>query len=571
MSIKDTYFTTLKTWLDALLPYLVGGEDPALRGGLLCPACGVIHGRCHDAEYPFLYMADTTGEKKYLDAARALFDWSENLVCDDGSIYNDGQNDWNGITVFSAIGLVRSLTRHGHLLTDGEKARREKRLRGYADWLAGGITPQKRTNINYHAANALALLLLGRYFGDGRLTALSEELFTYVTGCVTVHGLIYGEGTPVKKLSPRGVHPVDIGYDAEETVPCLIEYAYESGDETKMREAKALAYALLPYLLPDGAWDNSTGTRNVKWTYWGSRTSDGCQAAFNLLGREDSVFAEAAYRNLLLMNACTDGLLCGGSDYAFHGERACIHHAFCHAKVLAQALDEGITEFGRRDIPADHPTGLIPYPETGTLRQAAGGFIADFTAGDFDYMPSGHVSGGAMSLLWHKAYGPVFAAANSDFVLKEAHNQQQTRKKADLGCVCPRVEAEADGIRYSQIYDYNTLLTADGNTVTAKGILCDRAHTPLEGGGFTVKTTVDESGVTIEWASENKNAVLILPVIARENGEKTEGGLIWRKNGATLTVKGEGMDGGTKTVFNLAPGFVTKEARCRGTAEILIQ
>ena len=26
----------------------------------------------------------------------------------------------------------------------------------------------------------------------------------------------------------------------------------------------------------DGGWDNSFGTRNNKWTYWGNRTSDGC-------------------------------------------------------------------------------------------------------------------------------------------------------------------------------------------------------------------------------------------------------------------------------------------------------
>ena len=33
--------------------------------------------------------------------------------------------------------------------------------------------------------------------------------------------------------------------------------------------------AHLEFMLPDGAWDNSWGTRNYKWTYWGSRTSDG--------------------------------------------------------------------------------------------------------------------------------------------------------------------------------------------------------------------------------------------------------------------------------------------------------
>jgi hypothetical protein len=27
----------------------------------------------------------------------------------------------------------------------------------------------------------------------------------------------------------------------------------------------------LEFMLHDGAWDNSWGTRNFKWTYWGNR------------------------------------------------------------------------------------------------------------------------------------------------------------------------------------------------------------------------------------------------------------------------------------------------------------
>ena len=35
----------------------------------------------------------------------------------------------------------------------------------------------------------------------------------------------------------------------------------------------------MEFMLPDGAWDNSWGTRNYKWSWWGSRTSDGCHPA----------------------------------------------------------------------------------------------------------------------------------------------------------------------------------------------------------------------------------------------------------------------------------------------------
>ena len=77
----------LKQWCDALLEYRVEKLHPRLDGALLCPACQVVHGRCGELVYPLLCLADRTGEARYLDAARKLFEWSESLACDDGSIY----------------------------------------------------------------------------------------------------------------------------------------------------------------------------------------------------------------------------------------------------------------------------------------------------------------------------------------------------------------------------------------------------------------------------------------------------------------------------------------------------
>ena len=148
MNPSKAYFDLLKTWTDTLLTYqLSDAAHPSLDGALLCPACGVIHGRCHDAIYPLLYLADATGEEKYLSAARKLYGFMSYMICDDGSLYNDSQSDWNGITVFSAIGMAHALKYHGHLLEKDEKADWEARLHKMALWLMGNITPAKRTNI----------------------------------------------------------------------------------------------------------------------------------------------------------------------------------------------------------------------------------------------------------------------------------------------------------------------------------------------------------------------------------------------------------------------------------------
>lgn len=80
----------LRVWCDKLLELQVTSvNDPALRGGILCPACAGIHGRCFDAIYPFLYLADADGDSRYLEAAKMLFDWAENTVSREDGSYVD--------------------------------------------------------------------------------------------------------------------------------------------------------------------------------------------------------------------------------------------------------------------------------------------------------------------------------------------------------------------------------------------------------------------------------------------------------------------------------------------------
>ena len=560
--IRDEYFRLLKEWLDALLACTVNDPaHPSTDGAVLCPACTHIHGRCHEAVYPLLAMADYTGEAKYLTAARKLFQWSSCMLCDDGSMYNDSQSAWNGTTVFAAISLVKVLQYHGHLLTAEERKAWEDRLFGMAGWLLDGISPEKKNNINYIAANAAAMALIGTYFSQDAMLVRAKQLAEYTCGCITAQGLVYGEGSLKRDATPRGGCAVDIGYNVEETLPSLFEYARAMQDEHAMSVVQKAAKAHLDLMLPDGAWDNSFGTRNFKWAYWGSRTADGCQAMLNALGKTDPVFAEAAYRNLQLYRRCTKGLLYGGLHYRRHGELPCVHHAFCHAKVLAQALDEGIAEFEHTVLPSDDPERLKYYPETETYRLSCGNWRMTVCAGDFPYMKGGHASGGAVTLLWHRTYGPVFAAANTDFSLREPLNQQLTRKKKQLGSLCPRLERKNDGVVWSQVYDLGAAVTsevfADRTVVRVAGTLCDITHVPSAAGEtFTLEYTLTGQGLSVKggFSSGTKTGTaLILPVICDGNVPAVSGrsAVIDGKLRATSSgaIEYEGP------VFNLAPGF----------------
>lgn len=270
-----------------------------------------------------------------LDSGIMLYDWMENNVSQsDGSWINDFSNPWKGTSVFGAISLGEGIKNCGGILESKDLKRMRERLRKAANFIDSFIKFGKSDvkfagpNINYLAAAAHALAISGevldepkfteraKYFGKGSIKYITEKDF-----------LIYGETQPTGLTSPNGCKGVDLGYNVEETIPSLVGYALVTGDKEALDIMEKTMKVHIEFMLPDGAWDNSWGTRNFKWTYWGSRTSDGCQAGFAALADRDSRFYTAALKNLELLSAYTHGgLLYGGPHFRSHGQPPCIHH-----------------------------------------------------------------------------------------------------------------------------------------------------------------------------------------------------------------------------------------------------
>ena len=119
------------------------------------------------------------------------------------------------------------------------------------------------------------------------------------------------------------------------------------GDERLAKQVEISAKAHAEFLLPDGAIDNAAGSRSVKWTYYGSRTSDGALPLWAWCARRGIAWGVRAIdRTLSLLIRCTgeDNLLMGGPDYAVANEPSCVHHTFTHVKSLAELLEEGAPE-----------------------------------------------------------------------------------------------------------------------------------------------------------------------------------------------------------------------------------
>jgi hypothetical protein len=589
-SSPNLYAQLLETWCDGLLTHQETTiHNPALRGALLCPACAIIHGRCGDAVYPLLRVAHTTGKAKYLEAALLVHEWSEQQVSRaDGSWINDVTlSSWKGITVFHSIALAEALHHHGSILDSATRQRWTDRLARAAKFLDTFITIETG-NINYPVTSSHCFALCAQVLGEPHYNDRARQLAHASLDYFTANNLLFGEGHPQTAITAKKCRPVDLGYNVEESLPSLAQYALLTNDKPVLDQTIAALRAHMEFMLPDGAWDNSWGSRNYKWSWWGSRTSDGCHPAYVLLADHEPKFLEAAHRNLELMSACThNNLLYGGPDYFAHGDQPCIHHTFTHAKSLATVLDSNaptITPSPRLTLPRDEPYGLKSYPEIGTHLASIGPWRATVTENDFEYVErvqsggggasgGGHASGGALSLLYHQQLGPILTASMTEYQMIEISNQQVHLDKPHM-CLTPRIES-AGKQTCTSLSDFEATITfllaqvgASKEVIfESKGRLLTASHQPPPTGEahYHLTYTLIQSTVGIAAtvdAPAQTPLQFILPVISRSSEAVSQPNpktiRIQKPNG-TLTIRTTAPEGFApipkERIFNLVPGF----------------
>ena len=570
----NLYSDLLKTWCDALIGLqVVKPEDPAVHGAIKCPACPHIHGRCADALYPLMYLAKTTGDRKYLDAAVRVQAWSDNVTQQDGSWLNEvSGSKWKGITVFGTIALADALHYHGELLDAKVRERWMDRLLRAVKFLDGYMT-MNTGNINYPVTSSLAFAAAGRVLGNDRYAQRAREFARDSLKYFTRNYFLFGEGKPKDATTAKGARPVDLGYNVEESLPALAMYGLMT-DDTDVLECVVNALKThMEFLLPDGGWDNSWGSRNYKWTWWGSRTSDGCQPAYALLAKYDPSFREVAWRNLEQLAACThDGLLHGGPHYRVHGEKPCIHHTFTHAKALATVLDHsGASKPEQRmEIPRGRAYGLKSYPEIGAHLVAVGPWRATVTEYDWEYTVGGQASGGSLTLLYHTELGPVLSASMTEYRMVEEHNQQVHGNYPTM-CLTPRIEYRNEGNVYTSLSDLKAKVNMEkdekGVLITATGSLQTIKHDVPQNEeilyrmAYRFTDTFVKITATVT-AGKVDGLRLIVPVVSsHDEGVKMNGlqSICIKKPEGILIVRTDAAGGfekfGEERVFNLVPGF----------------
>jgi len=112
--------TLLQQWCHGLLANQTNKpEDLTVHGGIYSPGDKAYLGRCADALYPFCWMASHSGDERFLDAAKKVYNWEQhNCSLDNGAWTNDPgkPRSWNGITVFGAITKLEAIQHYPELL-----------------------------------------------------------------------------------------------------------------------------------------------------------------------------------------------------------------------------------------------------------------------------------------------------------------------------------------------------------------------------------------------------------------------------------------------------------------------
>lgn len=536
----------LVKWCDALIDaQAVDSKNPHTCGGALCSACGFQHARICDAVYPFTCLWAETGDEKYLKAARQALAWTErNYARSDGSYWNDRKTPWKGTTVFCQIAIGKTLLHWGDRLpksvADAWRGIFLRQSRFLISWFND---PKWKGVINYPSAFCEAMALAWKLTGDERYRGEAEKMWkTTVLPLMTEDGLLSGEGQPMRgKTSVRKLSIVDMGYNLEESLPALAEASEILGDREMSGKVLESARAHMAFVLPDGGIDDSFGSRSVKWTYWGSRTSDGILPLYVFLARHGEAYASQGIRRTVRLYSdltSADGFLYGGLRYADADEPPCLHHTFAHAKALADLLVSDLPSVqGTVPLPREAQLGLRAFPSIDVTLASVGPWRATFSATDAFPVRGDALSGGCLSMLWHAEMGPVVCGTMPVYRYPEWVNQQDQRHAEETLCMTPRIVAGD----LTSLADYEAKVVSrelDGAVeYEASGRLTSPDSSARQGGAYRIRYSLTAAGLSLTATCDEGPFSFVFPVVVDRSTKVTANGTTAELSGSRLKAR----------------------------------
>jgi hypothetical protein len=487
--LQDRYLGVLQALVDQLVSTQITDPDDPDFGALISPSTNPQpnprHSRAAEAVYPLAVMYRHGGEKRYLESAVRLGNWLLGIQQDDGAWGENWPNHdgWTGTTADQLISLAGALELLGGNI-GGED--REAWVRGItmaADFSVGRFGPG-RSNINYIPTAAVGLVLAHRAVDSPKTEWLDKaaELMDYLDTQVNEDQLIVGEG--------KGV---DLGYNIAQTIGFMAWYGILQDQPDTVDRAAALLKSHMHFMYPNGAIDNSWGTRSFKWTLEsGTKTAPGVHFTFALLADRDPAIHRGAQLALdWLENHALDE-----HNRVVYGPHAYLHAnssppsnygTFARAQSIATAL-EYLPETGApAPIPAEHKNWTRHFPTVGTAIVRTDRLMATLSAyaNNGRYPLETAVRGGSATVVWFEGYGPDgFLQVSSQTEYKRIENKHMPDGIDPLP-LTPRIESTGQPYR-SNLFDAGAKLeTGQLAEVTTSGHLRTIEESP--GPAFTWK------------------------------------------------------------------------------------
>jgi hypothetical protein len=287
-----------------------------------------------------------------------------------------------------------------------------------------------------------------------------------------------------------------MGYNIAQSIGYITLYGILTNTKANIDFGAKVLKTHIKFMYPNGAIDNSWGTRSYKWTFEsGTKTAPGIPFSFALLADQDPSFARGAQLSVDMLNGYI-----GDKNLEVYGPHAakhatsnppCIYSSFARAQSLATAVEYAPTAVAPGPIPSEGKNWSQYFTTAKTALVRTDKIMATVTAYDGigQYSRAEVVRGGSITALWFEGYGPLgFMQASSQSVYTREEDMHMPTEPA-LSPLTPRIE-KTGGAFIANLFDEKANVAVapeDGGNVkvTATGALKDA-------GGAS-------SGVTFTW------------------------------------------------------------------------
>ncbi len=455
LPIQARYLKALILLVDQLVSTQITDPIDPDYGALISPSTNPQpnprHSRAAEAVYPLAVTYKHTQDAKYMTAAVLLGNWLVSIQQDDGTWGEEwpGHDGWNGTTADQLISLAGALVLLRENLKAAERQAWEIAITKAADFSLERFPGT--SNINYTPTGAVGLVLAYRAVEKPKAVWLekAKSLIAHVASKVNEDNLITGEG--------KGV---DLGYNIAQTIGFIAWYGILQDSPETVDLAASLLKTHQHFMYPNGAIDNSWGTRSFKWMLEsGTKTAPGVHFTFGLLvDKEPSILRGAQLALNWLVNHSLDA-----ENRVVYGPHAYLHEnsnppsnypTFARAQSIATALEHGPKATDTAPIPAEQTNWIKFFPTTQTAVLRTEQLMATLSAytNNLRYPLETAVRGGSATVVWFDGYGPDGFLQLSSQTRYRRIEEKHMPDGIDPLPLTPRIETTS-GPYFSNLFD----------------------------------------------------------------------------------------------------------------------